>query len=80
MNIDDQIVIWLVFFVCFVLISLLRYSKWQDRRLLFLLIIVVNLLLGIYGIYILVTYPSNDVLHWSAGILFASAVILIAHS
>jgi hypothetical protein len=80
MNIDDQIEIWLVFFVCFVLISLLRYSKWHDRRLLFFLIIVANILLGIFGLYIFVTYPSNDVLQWSAGILFLSAVILIAHS
>lgn len=80
MNIDDQIMIWLIFFVCFVLISLLRYSKWSDRRWMYLFIIAANILLGTFGLYIFVTYPSDDVLHWSEGVLFASAVILIAHS
>lgn len=80
MNIDYQIVIWLVFFVCFVLISLLRYSEWDDRRLLFFLMIVANILLGIFGLYTFVTYPSNDILHWSIALLFSSTVILIVHS
>lgn len=78
--IDDFVLTWLILFGLFVLTSLIRYSVWSDRRGLYVFIIVTNILIGIYGLYLYWTYPSNDVLSFSFALLFFSIVIFFVHS
>ena len=79
MNINPEIAIWLFFFSCFLLICWSCYSRWSDKRWLYIMIVVANILLGVYGAYVFATYPSNDVLCWSVGLLFFSGIILVIH-
>lgn len=80
MNIDNHVLVWLILFGLFVLTSLIRYSEWSDRRGLYIVIIVTNILLGIYGLYLYWSYPTNDVLCWSFALLFLSIIIFFVHS
>jgi hypothetical protein len=76
MEIDVYFKMWSFLVGLFVLTSLIRYSAWSGRRWSYIIIIVTNIVLAIYGVYFYCSYDSSDVFRWSFAVLLISIVTL----